>query len=56
MLDELIKVIECLKKRIKEHMEQIQGHHLSSREVIRRTIRMLEHFGQDPSRLLLQLQ
>ena len=30
--------------------------HLSSREVIRRTIRMLEHCGQDPSQLLLQLQ
>ena len=29
--------------------------HLSSREVIRRTIRMLEHFGQDPSQLLLHL-
>ena len=30
--------------------------HLSSIEVIRRTIRILEHCGQDPSRLLLQLQ
>ena len=25
VLDELIKVIECLKKRIKEHREQIQN-------------------------------
>ena len=30
--------------------------HLSSIEVIRHTIRMLEHCGQDPSQLLLQLQ
>ena len=30
--------------------------HLSAYEVIRHTIRILEHCGQDPSRLLLQLQ
>ena len=34
MLDELIKVIECLKKRIKEHKEQVQSYESRTRTAL----------------------
>ena len=55
MLDELIKVIECLKKRIKEHREQIQGYESRTRTaLIDPMLRSLGWDVSDPSLVTIE--
>ena len=55
MLDELIKIIECLKKRIKEHREQIQGYESRTRTtLIDPLLRSLGWDVSDPSLVTIE--
>ena len=55
MLDELIKIIECLKKRIREHKEQIQGYESRTRTaLIDPVLRSLGWDVSDPSLVTIE--